>query len=57
MMQGKVAGVQVLNNSGAPGGGTTVRIRAHLRFVLETRHYLLLMEFNYKTPIFGLTLV
>jgi iron complex outermembrane receptor protein len=27
MMQGKVAGVQVLNNSGAPGGGTTVRIR------------------------------
>jgi len=27
MMQGKVAGVQVINNSGAPGGGTTVRIR------------------------------
>ena len=27
MMQGKVAGVQVLNNSGAPGGGTTIRIR------------------------------
>src|SRR5215203_674423 len=27
LMQGKVAGVQVINNSGAPGGGTTVRIR------------------------------
>jgi len=27
LMQGKVAGVQVVNNSGAPGGGTTVRIR------------------------------
>ena len=24
LIQGKVAGVQVLNNSGAPGGGTTV---------------------------------
>src|SRR5678816_458389 len=27
LMQGKVAGVQVISNSGAPGGGTTVRIR------------------------------
>lgn len=27
LIQGKVAGVQVINNSGAPGGGTTVRIR------------------------------
>ena len=27
LIQGKVAGVQVVNNSGAPGGGTTVRIR------------------------------
>ncbi|MEY3178990.1 MAG: hypothetical protein RJB42_1231, partial [Bacteroidota bacterium] len=29
MIQGKVAGVQVVNNSGAPGGGTTVRIRGN----------------------------
>lgn len=29
LIQGKVAGVQVLNNSGAPGGGTTVRIRGN----------------------------
>jgi TonB-dependent starch-binding outer membrane protein SusC len=27
LIQGKVAGVQVLSNSGAPGGGITVRIR------------------------------
>jgi TonB-dependent starch-binding outer membrane protein SusC len=27
LIQGKVAGVQVVANSGAPGGGTTVRIR------------------------------
>lgn len=27
LIQGKVAGVQVINNSGAPGSGTTVRIR------------------------------
>ena len=27
LMQGKVAGVQVISNSGAPGAGTTVRIR------------------------------
>ncbi|MCU7552589.1 SusC/RagA family TonB-linked outer membrane protein [Chitinophagaceae bacterium LB-8] len=27
LIQGKVAGVQVVNNSGAPGGATTVRIR------------------------------
>ena len=27
LIQGKVAGVQVINNSGAPGGSTTVRIR------------------------------
>jgi len=29
LIQGKVAGVQVVNNSGAPGGGTTVRIRGN----------------------------
>lgn len=27
LIQGKVAGVQVINNSGAPGSGTTIRIR------------------------------
>lgn len=27
LIQGKIAGVQILNNSGAPGGSTTVRIR------------------------------
>ncbi len=27
LLQGKIAGVQVINNSGQPGGGTTVRIR------------------------------
>ncbi len=27
LIQGKVAGVQVINNSGQPGGGTTLRIR------------------------------
>ena len=27
LIQGKVAGVQVVNNSGAPGSGTTIRIR------------------------------
>lgn len=27
LIQGKVAGVQVVNNSGAPGGGTSIRIR------------------------------
>lgn len=27
LIQGKVAGVQVINNTGAPGGATTVRIR------------------------------
>lgn len=27
MLQGKVAGVQVTQNSGAPGGATSVRIR------------------------------
>jgi TonB-dependent starch-binding outer membrane protein SusC len=29
LIQGKVAGVQVIANSGAPGGGTTVRIRGN----------------------------
>lgn len=29
LIQGKAAGVQVLNNSGQPGGGTTVRIRGN----------------------------
>jgi TonB-dependent starch-binding outer membrane protein SusC len=29
LIQGKVAGVQVLNNSGAPGGGTTVKVRGN----------------------------
>ncbi len=29
LIQGKVAGVQVLSNGGAPGGGTTVRIRGN----------------------------
>ncbi len=29
LIQGKVAGVQVVNNSGAPGGQTTVRIRGN----------------------------
>jgi TonB-dependent starch-binding outer membrane protein SusC len=29
LIQGKVAGVQVINNSGAPGAGTTVRIRGN----------------------------
>lgn len=29
LIQGKVAGVQVLNNTGAPGGGTTVKIRGN----------------------------
>jgi TonB-linked SusC/RagA family outer membrane protein len=29
MIQGKVAGVQIINNSGAPGAGTTVRIRGN----------------------------
>lgn len=29
LIQGKVAGVQVLNNSGQPGGGTTVKIRGN----------------------------
>lgn len=27
LIQGKVAGVQIVNNSGAPGGSTTIRIR------------------------------
>ena len=27
LIQGKVAGVQIINNSGAPGGSTTIRIR------------------------------
>lgn len=29
LIQGKVAGVQVLNNTGAPGGATTVKIRGN----------------------------
>jgi iron complex outermembrane receptor protein len=29
LIQGKVAGVQILNNSGQPGGGTTVKIRGN----------------------------
>ncbi len=29
LIQGKVAGVQVLNNNGAPGGGTSIRIRGN----------------------------
>lgn len=29
LIQGKVAGVQIVNNSGAPGGGTTIRIRGN----------------------------
>jgi TonB-dependent starch-binding outer membrane protein SusC len=29
LIQGKVAGVQVTNNSGQPGGGTTIRIRGN----------------------------
>ena len=29
LIQGKVAGVQIVNNSGAPGGATTVRIRGN----------------------------
>lgn len=29
LIQGKVAGVQIVNNSGAPGAGTTVRIRGN----------------------------
>ncbi len=29
LIQGKVAGVQVVNNSGAPGGGTTIKIRGN----------------------------
>ncbi|RYZ34663.1 MAG: SusC/RagA family TonB-linked outer membrane protein, partial [Sphingobacteriales bacterium] len=29
LIQGKVAGVQVLSNSGAPGGGTTVKVRGN----------------------------
>jgi iron complex outermembrane receptor protein len=29
LVQGKVAGVQILNNSGQPGGGTTVKIRGN----------------------------
>lgn len=29
LIQGKVAGVQVINNSGAPGGGTSFRIRGN----------------------------
>src|SRR5882762_7319295 len=29
LIQGKVAGVQVLNNSGQPGGGTTVKVRGN----------------------------
>ena len=29
LLQGKVAGVQIINNSGAPGGATTVRIRGN----------------------------
>jgi iron complex outermembrane receptor protein len=29
LIQGKVAGVQIINNSGQPGGGTTVRIRGN----------------------------
>jgi TonB-linked SusC/RagA family outer membrane protein len=27
LIQGKIAGVQVINNSGAPGSGTTIRVR------------------------------
>lgn len=29
LIQGKVAGVQILNNSGQPGGGTTIKIRGN----------------------------
>jgi iron complex outermembrane receptor protein len=29
LIQGKVSGVQVINNSGAPGGGTTVKVRGN----------------------------
>ncbi len=29
LIQGKVAGVQVINNSGQPGGGTTVKVRGN----------------------------
>lgn len=29
LIQGKVPGVQVINNSGAPGGGTTIKIRGN----------------------------
>jgi TonB-dependent starch-binding outer membrane protein SusC len=29
LIQGKVAGLQVINNSGAPGGATTIRIRGN----------------------------
>ncbi|AXY76974.1 SusC/RagA family TonB-linked outer membrane protein [Paraflavitalea soli] len=29
LIQGKVAGVQIMNNSGQPGGGTTVKIRGN----------------------------
>ena len=29
LIQGKVAGVQMINNSGQPGGGTTVRVRGN----------------------------
>ncbi|MGB8190718.1 MAG: SusC/RagA family TonB-linked outer membrane protein, partial [Chitinophagaceae bacterium] len=29
LIQGKVSGVQIVNNSGAPGGGTTIRIRGN----------------------------
>jgi len=33
LIQGKVAGVQVLSNSGQPGGGTTVKVRGNSALV------------------------
>ena len=37
LIQGKVAGVQVLNNSGQPGGAATIRIRGNASIVAGTQ--------------------
>jgi hypothetical protein len=51
-MQGRLAGVNIIQDGGTPGGGFKLKLEVATAFVLmEMNHYILLMEFPQNESI------
>ncbi len=51
-LKGKISGVQVMNNDGAPGGGITIKIRGSVVLLRQVVHLWYVIRW-FSSPYFG----